>query len=50
MDVWPVHNLFHFIHLPSALSKFGYKIKKSELRPFVSLDASLGAESEDCGL
>jgi len=36
---WPVYNLFHFIHLPSVLSKFGYKIKKSQLRPSVRLDA-----------
>jgi hypothetical protein len=45
---WPkghgakVYNLFHFIHLPSVLSKFGYEIKKSQLRPSVRLDASVG--------
>jgi len=39
LDVWPVCNLFHSIHLPSVLSKFGYKIKKSQLRPSVRLDA-----------
>jgi hypothetical protein len=39
VDVWPVYNLFHFIHLPSVLSKFGYKIKKSQLRPSVRIDA-----------
>jgi len=39
IDVWPVYNLFHFIHLTSVLSKFGYKIKKSHLRPSMRLDA-----------